>query len=407
MIEKKEPHQKAFQDDLSDDDPIIELTEEVVLPDKDRKAQTRKSDDLLSAEAAEDRVLENDEDITAFVENEKANWHHGGLFSETDHQVTDDGQDGGDEYYAEAFADDAAEMTGDQEPHDFEEETEFGYDNDSDEFDLSAMDGYDEDEGGIDIIEAGDFDLDGDEEDAAPLEEVNETPEDDLISLADFGDDDDEFEEDITEITEFDRHFSEDDEDILAHAGMLDQSGLGDEDFLELFDLEDESPTESEKRHDLSESEEKAVEAEINRLLDDTLEEEGLYEKIDRRSVEDSSGLDSGSSPETFATPGEKFDRTTRLFAEGAETDYGPPLLFRDDPEDDELPAGDSRGSRKGESQSLTAEQIEMAIERVINEKFADRIEQIIYEIIEKTVLKEIERLKGSLPEDGAADDDV
>jgi hypothetical protein len=406
MIEKKDPHQKIFQDDLSDDDPIIELTEEVVLTDKDRKAQTRKSDDFLSAKAAEDQALENDEDITAFEENEKVDWHRD-LFSETDHQAIDDGQDGVDENYAEAVEDDAAEMTGDQKPRDFEDETEFGYDNDSDEFDLSAMDGYAEDEGGIDIIEAGDFDLDEDEEDAAPLEELIETPEDDLISLADFEDDDDEIEEDITEITEFDRHFSEDEEDILAHAGMLDPSGLGDEDFLELFELEDESPTESEEMRDLSESEEKAVEAEINRLLDDTLEDETLFEKNDRRHAEESSGLDSGSSPDTLANQSERFDRTARLFAEGAETDYGPPLLFRDHPEDDEPPAEDSRGSRKGESQSLAAEQIDMAIERVINEKFADRIEQIIYEIIEKTVLKEIERLKGALLEDGADDDDI
>lgn len=406
MIEKKDPHQKFNPEDLSDDDPIIELTEEVVLPDKDSKAQTRRSNETLSAKAAEDQAFENDEDITDHEENGKENWHHN-LFSETDHQVIDDGQDDVDENFADAVEDDSLEMAGDQKQRDLEPEIELEYEDDGDEFDLSGMDGYFEDDDSIDIMEVSDLELEEDEEDATPLEELKETPEDELISLADSDDDDDEIEEDIIEITEFDRHFSEDDEDLLAHAGMLDPSGLGDEDFLDLFELEDESPTESEEMRELSESEERAVEDELNRLLVDTLEDEALFEKNDRQPVARSSGLDPDWSLRTSATPTGRFDHTARNLHRDAETDYGPPLLFSDYSEDDEHPVEDSQESDKGESQSITAAQIDMAIERVINEKFADRIEEIIYEIIEKTVLKEIERLKGALLEDDALDDDV
>lgn len=55
------------------------------------------------------------------------------------------------------------------------------------------------------------------------------------------------------------------------------------------------------------------------------------------------------------------------------------------------------------ESQALASvpqEQVEAAIERVINKMFSEKIEPLIVEVIEKTVTKEIERLKGILIED-------
>ena len=58
------------------------------------------------------------------------------------------------------------------------------------------------------------------------------------------------------------------------------------------------------------------------------------------------------------------------------------------------------------ESAGLSPEQIDKAIERVINEKFAGRIENIIYEVIEKAVAKEIDRLKGVLLDSIPPDDD-
>ena len=48
---------------------------------------------------------------------------------------------------------------------------------------------------------------------------------------------------------------------------------------------------------------------------------------------------------------------------------------------------------------------IDAAIERIINEKFSDKIEGIIYEVIEKAVSKEIDRLKGALTGSNPIDD--
>jgi hypothetical protein len=56
---------------------------------------------------------------------------------------------------------------------------------------------------------------------------------------------------------------------------------------------------------------------------------------------------------------------------------------------------------------TVSTEQIDQAIERIINEKLAGRIEHIIYEIIEKTVKKEIDKLKESLLNDSFPEDDL
>ena len=47
----------------------------------------------------------------------------------------------------------------------------------------------------------------------------------------------------------------------------------------------------------------------------------------------------------------------------------------------------------------LIPERLDTTIERLINEKFSGKIENIIYEVIEKAVSKEIDRLKGILLE--------
>jgi hypothetical protein len=53
---------------------------------------------------------------------------------------------------------------------------------------------------------------------------------------------------------------------------------------------------------------------------------------------------------------------------------------------------------------SVPADQIDAAIERVITEKFAGKIEGIIYDVIEKAVTKEISRLKSALTGENETD---
>jgi hypothetical protein len=77
----------------------------------------------------------------------------------------------------------------------------------------------------------------------------------------------------------------------------------------------------------------------------------------------------------------------------------------KDPSETDEYLRTYSPASNSGDTMVESSGQIEQAIERIINEKFAGRIEHIIYEIIEKAVKKEIDRLKVSLLEDRPHED--
>jgi len=61
-------------------------------------------------------------------------------------------------------------------------------------------------------------------------------------------------------------------------------------------------------------------------------------------------------------------------------------------------------GQGVGELPAVPPGQIDAAIERVIIEKFSGKIENIIYEVIEKAVAKEIDRLKESLMGSNAID---
>ena len=67
----------------------------------------------------------------------------------------------------------------------------------------------------------------------------------------------------------------------------------------------------------------------------------------------------------------------------------------------------DSPAANAGDFAGISPEQVDQAIERIINQKLAGRIEHIIYEIIEKAVKREIDRLKESLLEDNTPDDDI
>ncbi len=69
-----------------------------------------------------------------------------------------------------------------------------------------------------------------------------------------------------------------------------------------------------------------------------------------------------------------------------------------DESPSEEIAPGDApAGIDSDEFPSVPVGQIDAAIERVINEKFAGKIEEIIYEVIEKAVAKEISRLKSAI----------
>ena len=385
MIEKKDPDQKIFGDDFSDDDPIIELTDEVIIkPEEGRRAASPKTDDHIPPKADKDQSLWDDEGTIVFEENAKSS-------PQDDPFTKADGQ----------MADDAIEMARDETRNNFDEEIEIEYESDGDEIDFFTDDDepaednsviampsdvsptFGEDDNGIDILSDIEFEREEGEK---------------IIPFAELDNAGVETDDDIIEITEFDQHFPADDK-VLEHAGLLDPSGLKDEDFLELFDIEEEDPMEDEEMRKLSEAEENAVEAELSRFFDDALEDETEIKNNAPQPVEKFSELDTdldlAATAAALSSGAGKFNRFDTPFPQDPTN------------EKDDHMQKDSSASNAGDSPVVSPEQIDQAIERIINEKLAGRIEHIIYEIIEKTVKREIDRLKASLLEDSSPEDNL
>ena len=418
MIKKKDPAQKIVEDDFSDDDPIIELTDEVIIkPEEDRKVVSPKTTDFIPSKVDKDPSYGDDEGFIVFEENSKSSLHNDpfieaeGQNADDDVFIMDNGRDEVDGDSTAIINDDAIEMTGDEIQKNFDEEIELEYESDGEEIDFFAGDDertedndvlampseasptFGEDDNGIDMPADSEFEREAGEEIIPPAEM-------DKVDV--------ETDEDIIEITKFDQHFPDDDE-VSEHAGRLDPSGLEDEDFLELFDIEEEGPMDDEEMRELSESEEKAVEAELSRFFDDALEDETAIENNTPQPVKKFSKLDTDldlamTAAALSSGPG-KIDRPDTPFPQDPTNKKERASLPKDQSEKDDPMQKDSLASNAGDSPVVSPEQIDQAIERIINKKLAGRIEHIIYEIIEKTVKREIDRLKASLLEDSTPED--
>lgn len=110
--------------------------------------------------------------------------------------------------------------------------------------------------------------------------------------------------------------------------------------------------------------------------------------------------------------PGERKEESIELSAESneviaeeldhrnAENDFVSSLGVEIEPEEESLEEFGTISSQEQEPISVTAEQLEAALERVIVKMFSEKIEGILVEVIEKAVAKEIDRLKTALLED-------
>ena len=399
MIEKKDPHQKITEDDFFDDDPIIELTDEVIIkPEEHSKPASPKTDDFIPPKADQDLSFDDEDDEDVIVFDENANLlAQDDPFSEADGQITDD----------------AIEMTGDETRNNFDDDIEIEYENDGEEIDFFTEDDgpsednsviampseglptLGEDDNGIDMLADIEFEREESEE-IIPFDEL------DKVDL--------EPDDDIIEITEFDQHYSEDDDEVLEYAGHSDPSDLGDEDFLELFDIEEEGPMEDEEVRKLSESEEKAVEAELSRFFDDALEDEAGVESKAPQTAEKFSepdpDLDLAMTAAALSSGAGKTEHPDTASLQDPANEKESASFAKDQSGMDEQMPKYSAESKAGDSPIASPEQIDQAIERIVTEKLSGRIEHIIYEIIEKAVKREIDRLKESLFEDGTPEDD-
>ena len=323
----------------------------------------------------------------------------------------------------------------------------------------------------IDPLEAdGEF-LDLSEDETLKFDSDNERPEldDDLdldldddnevipldgLNGIDTGDDDD-----IIEITEFDEHFPVDGEALLKQTGFLDGKADDEDDYLELIDVDDEGVPEDEELVEFSDMPAGADDEKLDRffsedLLDDSLqtpEPESVFnDELEDRLLQDEFSesifndepetragfgeavmedeMESGEKEtepapesETTVSEDEDFDinydageiaqQVDRLDTFLYEDSTDEPVVASLDVNRDEEEETDLQESQTSpepdESLPIPPGQIDAAIERVINEKFSGKIEEIIYEVIEKAVAKEIDRLKDSLTGNSSIDDEI
>ena len=276
------------------------------------------------------------------------------------------------------------------------------------------------------------MDFENDEDLLADLDGVTELEDDDeIIPLDDLENFNAENEEDIVEITEFDQHFPTGSEKILQQAGIMDTTDGGEDDFLELIEVEEDRRSEEEKIIGIGESDAKSEYDELDNFFSDALEEEELENEgegslfgnapddVAESAEQLAEGVEDGFAPSLelaakTATPDSKeepfdfnFDsgaiawKADRLDAFLSETPSAEPEVasLNEDytPRDKVIQQDFGDGPDPEELSAITPGQIDKAIERVINEKFSAKIENIIYEVIEKAVAKEIDRLKGVL----------
>lgn len=232
------------------------------------------------------------------------------------------------------------------------------------------------------------------------------------------GADDDE----IIEITEFDEHFpAEKDKEILDFQDSADHAISEDEEFLELIDVDDEDLLENADTIEFDTAEEKMEDAEIENFFSEPFEEEIELDQNGKDNLADSLGMDLESVIEMTddLDQDEKTDFATGAAAlSAAKAEIGKNLV--DDPNRDVNVAAQHKekpepAEFRPEASQLAAEiadlgtissrQIEDALERLINQNYSEKIESIILQVIEKTVSKEIEKLKELLLEGASTDE--
>ncbi|MGD8264194.1 MAG: hypothetical protein PVJ22_17650 [Desulfobacterales bacterium] len=310
---------------------------------------------------------------------------------------------------------------------DFEEEKElFNFDNDSDlEFDedadiaslgadqaendaiISLADeepsDFDEDETQFEIDDKGDLESEADTE-IIPLEDSK-----DIIAAAEQKENQEE--EEIIEITEFDEHFPTV-KDLVEPEEAFSESKAQPDDSPEIFEIDEESFEQRKETVSLSDSEDERIDHEamfdaqsdLENNITDKLEKLAAMEPDDvmsaalAASVTDKADLISDSK--------EEFTETDPYISELSATEPDETTPSEEQPAVEES-AIDTEMQQQltGAALNVTPELLDAALERLINEKFSGRIEKIMYEVIEKAVTKEINRLKEILL-DGSSHED-
>jgi hypothetical protein len=199
------------------------------------------------------------------------------------------------------------------------------------------------------------------------------------------------------------------DEEIIELKEEID-----DDEILDLLDAVEELPIEGEQILELADEiiEPSQNDEEIIDLMD-TVEDEEIIELIaesgdtpkEIEEIGESVFTTGDPSPESDDIPGLESDLYEGTIDFDAEFDQEVSMdpSLKDDFADSlgiELETGEDIPEGSLEAGRVSDEQIEAALERVIKKMFYEKIDGILVEVIEKTVKREIERLKNILLEE-------
>ncbi len=122
-------------------------------------------------------------------------------------------------------------------------------------------------------------------------------------------------------------------------------------------------------------------------------------EIIELTDVIDESPLETEDQPfELTDEPDDAIDED--LMLDEDEDDFVSSLGVEIDTEEESAEEFDTISVPEQAPVSVTTEQVEEALERVVKKMFSEKIDGILIEVIEKAVAKEIDRLKSALLED-------
>jgi hypothetical protein len=397
-------------DDEDDDDGIIELKDEVTPPSKsddeiiapktEAQEAGEEDDDLIELtdhvsmedDAAEGEIkLPKDEPVDFEIEDKETEED---LFTLTDDAMVETGDD---EDLSLSEEEISLQDKEDEELFSLSDDMPFEAEDDDDDMSFEAED----DDGLLKPIDESGLDL---EEEESPISLVGAT-------------DNDQRDDEIIEITEFDDQIPTEDQDKFDLADNDDQTDSDEEDFLELLDVEEESPEEDEDHIDFDAAEDEMDDAEIENFFSESFDEEKEEIEFDQKvedEVAESLGMDLESDLEmTEDTTDEDIDFKFDTEVITDKKDELDTILFEstsaasvigtdeETPEADEPPIEDVEETAEvADLGTISNQQIEDAIERLIQQNYSEKIEAIIVQVIEKAVSNEIEKLKDMLFKD-------
>jgi len=410
--------ESVAQDDIIDLDADRDEDAQIVTLAEDEAPEFSDSNDLPDLEAASELDFED-------LEDEEGN-----------PAVEELGADSSDEIIARAVE---QSLGSDEDPDrvDLTRESKFEMEDEHDLLDLDHSQEDDEEILALADEEPQEFERDDDLLDLDEGEDLE--ADDEVIPLDGLVDRESENEDDIIEITEFDQHFPTDGEALLRQSGILDASGADEDDFLELIDIDQDNLSENEGTDEFSDPSLKVEEDRLNQffsgdhvtdesetsapktVFSDDMDDKWLEDEA-METAEEASDVNAESTSETEAlfredenfefnfdpnSIAQQVDRLDSLLSDDSADEPEVASLPVDQVEEDETGPADSQADlNQDDLLNVPPGQIDAAIERVINEKFSSKIEDIIYEVIEKAVAKEIDRLKGVLTGNYQIDDD-